>query len=639
MTDTRDILQRFWGYDQFRPLQEEIITSVLQGKDTLAVLPTGGGKSICFQVPAMAQGGLCLVISPLIALMKDQVENLRKRGIPALAVHSGMTRKDVMRTLQNATGDYFKFLYLSPERLETNLFREYLPALNISLVAVDEAHCISQWGYDFRPSYLRIRELRNEIPRVPVLALTASATPQVQEDICVKLDFLTPAVYRQSFSRKNLSYSVFRPESKQARLTEILKKVPGCAIVYCRSRKRTQQVANLLSTQGIDAGFYHAGLGQEERNRRQQDWISNKTRVMVCTNAFGMGIDKPDVRLVIHADIPDCLENYYQEAGRAGRDGKKSYAVLLYEISDLRDLEQAHQVRYPSFERIRAVYHALVNFLQIPINSGQDTPYLFDFETFVRNFNLKPDEAIHALKALEQDGWLELQEKNLSPSTVVFTTRKEILYEFYKSHPALEPVCTTLLRTYEGIFDFPAFISENTLAQLLQTAETGVKSLLQQTAAFGIIRYIPRNEAPRIIFRKHRVAAEHLAFDLKQYNSRKDAFINRALHMKAYAEGHDCRSRTISAYFGEAAAPGCGICDNCLKKTSGSISAEEFKKIEKAIREFLRDRKATAEEILQHLRHTRKEKVWEVIRFLQSEQRLVADDEGILQLEISQPSE
>ncbi|MFL5811647.1 MAG: RecQ family ATP-dependent DNA helicase, partial [Flavisolibacter sp.] len=398
MSDAKEILSRFWGYDSFRPLQEDIIQSILAGKDTLAILPTGGGKSICFQVPAMMMEGICIVISPLIALMKDQVENLRKRDIPALLIHSGMKRADVIQTLKNASHDYFKFLYVSPERLETNLFKEYLPGLNISLVAVDEAHCISQWGYDFRPSYLRIADFKKELPGVPILALTASATPEVQTDICEKLEFKSPVIFRQSFEHKNLSYSVFKVDSKLARLVEIIKKVPGTAIVYCKSRKRTNEIMELLKMHGISSNNYHAGLKQEERNQRQKDWIENKVKLVVCTNAFGMGIDKPDVRLVVHMDMPDCLENYYQEAGRAGRDGKKSYAVLLYGEKDIDELSMSHIIRFPPPEKIKEVYNALVNFLQIPTNTGEYQSFNFRFENFVANFKLKGQEALYSLK-------------------------------------------------------------------------------------------------------------------------------------------------------------------------------------------------------------------------------------------------
>src|SRR5689334_15710041 len=388
MADVQGILKKYWGYDAFRPLQAEIIDSILSGKDTLAILPTGGGKSICFQVPALAKEGTCLVVSPLIALMKDQVDNLKKRNIPALLIHSGMKRTDIVQTLKNAMHDYFKFLYVSPERLETSLFLEYLPALNVNLIAIDEAHCISQWGYDFRPSYLRIASLRNELPGVPVLALTASATEEVQRDICDKLGFANHHIFRSSFERKNLSYSAFRVDSKFSRLVEIVSKVQGTCIVYCRSRKRTQEIAQLLQVHGISASCYHAGLTQEQRNERQKDWVENRVRVMTCTNAFGMGIDKPDVRLVVHADIPDCLENYYQEAGRAGRDEKKAYAVLLYDGADLEELGALHLTRFPSIEQIKAVYSALVHYLQMPAHTGEYKSFNFRFDEFTRNFKL-----------------------------------------------------------------------------------------------------------------------------------------------------------------------------------------------------------------------------------------------------------
>ena len=365
MAYIHSLLKEYFKFDAFRPMQEDIINAVLDREDTLAILPTGGGKSLCFQIPALAQDGLCLVISPLIALMKDQVENLRKKGITAYAIDSGMTRKDVINILKVATESNCKFLYVSPERLETPLFREYLPGLNLCLIAVDEAHCISQWGYDFRPSYLKIAALRDEVGDVPILALTASATPEVQEDICNKLDFSNRKIFRTSFARPNLSYSVFNVDSKLSKLREILEKVPGSSIVYCRSRKRTKQISDQLNVYGIQADCYHAGLTREERNRRQEAWIRNEIRTIVCTNAFGMGIDKPDVRLVVHADPPDCMENYYQEAGRAGRDGKKSYAVLLYDHTDPQELRALPDIRFPESEDIKKIYTDVMNYIQV----------------------------------------------------------------------------------------------------------------------------------------------------------------------------------------------------------------------------------------------------------------------------------
>jgi ATP-dependent DNA helicase RecQ len=427
MPQLEDILKRYWGYDTFRPFQKEIINSVLDGNDTLALLPTGGGKSICFQVPALAKEGLCIVISPLIALMKDQVENLKKRDIPAMAIYSGMSRADVIRTLKNATSDYHKFLYVSPERLETSLFKEYLPAMNVSLIAVDESHCISQWGYDFRPSYLRIAELRKELPHVPVIALTASATEEVQQDICNRLEFRSGKIFKQSFERPNLSYSVFKVDSKLNKLVGIVKKVPGTSIVYCKSRKRTTEIMQLLKMHGISTENYHAGLTAEERNRRQKDWIDNKVRCIVCTNAFGMGIDKPDVRLVVHVDSPDCLENYYQEAGRAGRDGKKAYAVLLYDERDVEEIKKLHSVRFPSFETIKTIYNALVNFLQVPVYTGEGQSLPFQFETFIKNFGLNTNEALYSLKALESDGWMDFNERSFTFDFGVYCFKRKSL--------------------------------------------------------------------------------------------------------------------------------------------------------------------------------------------------------------------
>jgi ATP-dependent DNA helicase RecQ len=629
--DIHDILYRYWGYEAFRPQQEEIINSVLAGKDTLALLPTGGGKSICYQVPALAQEGICLVVSPLIALMKDQVENLKKRGIGALVIYSGMQRKDIVRTLENARQEYFKFLYVSPERLETSLFKEYLPALHVNLIAVDEAHCISQWGYDFRPSYLKIAALREELPDVPVLAVTASATARVQQDICEKLHFRDPILFRQSFERKNLSYSVFREDAKATKLIDILKKVSGSAIVYCKTRKRTVEVSALLQMHGLSANFYHAGLPQDDRAKRQQSWIDNKTRIIVCTNAFGMGIDKPDVRVVVHMDAPDCLENYYQEAGRCGRDGKRAYAVLLYHEKDVEELEELHLIRYPTFEIIQSVYEALVNYLQIPVNTGQDRSYNFRFDDFVRNFKLNVHQALYSLQAQESDGWIDYNEKNFTPSTLVFTTSKESLYEFYRNHPEQEELLTTLLRTYEGIFDIPVFVSEPLLAKLLRQEEQKIKDQLRRIASFGIIQYTPQNDEPQIIFRKNRVATRDLQIDLKQYQQRKEHFIERVKTMVTYLKAASCRSRFISLYFGDDHAQNCGICDNCLAKKGSDFTTEEFAAIASAIRLYLAQKKVTAEQLVADLSTIKKEKTWKVLRFLQAEKQITADSEGLLQ--------
>ena len=411
------------------------------------------GNRFVSQVPALARSGLCLVISPLIALMKDQVQQLRKKGITAFAIYSGMSRKEVVNTLRVAIDSNCKFLYVSPERLETNLFKEYLLSLGISLIAVDEAHCISQWGYDFRPSYLRISALREELPGVAVIALTASATKEVETDICDKLHFRNTVVFRQSFERPALSYSIFQIAVKINKITEILQKVRGSSIVYCKSRRRTKEISDLLNLRGIGADFYHAALSHEERNAKQEAWIHDQIRTIVCTNAFGMGIDKPDVRTVIHADIPDCLENYYQEAGRAGRDGKKAYAVLLFDDKELAALQRLPDIHFPTVENIRIVYQSIMNYLQVASGTGEGNSYDFDITDFIKRFKLDSLLVVHSLKALEQEGLLAFNEQVFHPSKVVFTTNKELLYETEKIHPLLDPLIKTLLRTYAGIFD------------------------------------------------------------------------------------------------------------------------------------------------------------------------------------------
>ncbi len=451
MSQPHAILKKYWGYQEFRPGQLAIIEAILKAKDALAILPTGGGKSICYQVPALQISGICLVVSPLIALMKDQVENLRSKQITAYALYSGMSRKEVINTLQVASTSNCKFLYVSPERLESDLFQEYLPGLNVQLIAVDEAHCISQWGYDFRPPYLRIAQLREELPDVPILALTASATPLVQEDIVNKLQLKNPEWVKQSFARPNLSYSVFDVEIAIPKICTILNQVKGSSIIYCRTRKRTQEIASLLQAQGIEASFYHAGLEASTRQERQAAWKNNQSPVMVCTNAFGMGIDKPDVRTVIHVGIPDCLENYYQEAGRAGRDGNKSYAVLLFTSRDKEELLESITERFPSLASIREVYQSIANYLQLPVGSGEGQYFDFDWTAFIHRFKLPAPLVLHALKILEQEGWLDYNEAVFLPPHIQFIAPRMIIESLEQEHPDLDVLSKALLRTYSGI--------------------------------------------------------------------------------------------------------------------------------------------------------------------------------------------
>jgi ATP-dependent DNA helicase RecQ len=629
LTDPKQILKEYWGYDAFRPMQEDIIRSVLNGKDVLALMPTGGGKSLCYQVPAMAMDGLCLVISPLIALMKDQVENLRKRGITAFAIFSGMSRKEVIHTFHTAIESNCKFLYVSPERLETHLFKEYLPGLGIQLIAVDEAHCVSQWGYDFRPPYLRIAAIRTDLPDVPILALTASATPEVQEDIAVRLELDHPQIYRQSFERANLSYSCFRVESKINKITDILKKVPGTGIVYCKSRKRTKEIAELLQLQGIPADYYHAGLNQEERAAKQEAWIKNKVRVIVCTNAFGMGIDKPDVRVVVHADVPDCLENYYQEAGRAGRDGKTSYAVLLYDEGDLRELEEMAALRFPSLEEIREVYQAIANYLQLPTGSGAGQYLDFDIADFLKKFRFAPHTLMNAMRSLEQEDWLSFNEQVFMPSTVLFTINKEGLYAFEAANPELEPCIKSLLRAYEGIYDIPVAISEIVLAGLMYKDAAVVKNELLMLDKAGVIRYQPRKDNPQVCFLRDRIKATDISIDLVAYEKRKEQFRRRMKQMISFVqEERQCRSRIIGTYFGDTKMKDCGICDNCLKQKATVLSKEEFAAIEARLIQLLDKGPVDNKVLLEQLTGIKKEKAWKVLNFLQAENKIGVDATG-----------
>lgn len=631
MTNPKDILLQYWGHAAFRPLQEDIINTVLSGKDVLALLPTGGGKSICFQVPALAKEGLCLVISPLIALMKDQVENLKKRNIQALSIQSGMSHQEVKETLQNAAYGPYKFLYVSPERLESALFKEYMPALNLNLIAVDEAHCISQWGYDFRPPYLRIANLRKDFPGVPVLALTASATPVVQQDICDKLLFVEPNIFRQSFEKPNLSFSMFKADSKINKLLEILQKVPGTAIVYCRNRIRTKDIANLLTLNKISADFYHAGLSQNERSQRQEDWIKNKVRVIVCTNAFGMGIDKPDVRVVVHMDIPDNLENYYQEAGRAGRDGKISFAVLLYSKEELEALQKLPDTKYPPLAEIKKVYQAVANYLQLATGNGEGLYYEFNLRDFVTQFKLNAIQVVNALKALEQEGHLAFNEQVFLPAKIGFACGKEEIDEFEKAHPHLEELIKALLRSYQGIFDNQVSISEKLICRIAKMPLEEVKKQLTELQSYRVIDYQPQKETPQLYFMQNRAAADYLTFDNEAYLKRKNEYRLRVETMEQYILlEKKCRSQFIGNYFGDKEMKLCGICDNCLAQKNTQLTTAEFDKIATSIFEIIKSNTVETNQLLWSLKEFKKEKVWTVINFLQNEGRLKVNQQGLI---------
>jgi len=624
--DIHAILKEYWGYDDFRPLQEDIIRSVLNGKDTLALLPTGSGKSVCYQVPAMAMEGLCLVVSPLIALMKDQVQQLQKKGISALALHTGMSYKEITKTLELAVNSKIKLLYLSPERLQTRVFKDFLPEMPVSLVAIDEAHCVSQWGYDFRPSYLQIASLRESLRGIPVLALTASATPLVQEDIIQQLSLSNANVIKGSFARAALSYSCFEEDNKPRKLLNILQQVEGCSIVYCKSRKRTVEVSKYLQEKGMSATYYHAGLDQEERHERQQLWTSNQCRIIVSTNAFGMGIDKPDVRVVVHYDVPDCLENYYQEAGRAGRDQQKAYAVLLYGQQELDELDTQLEKKFPAIETIRNVYQSLSNFLQIPSGSGEGNSYDFDLTLFCNNFNIDRAMAINALQLLQTEGYCALNESVYVPSKIQFLGDRQWLESFEQQYPRLEPLIKALLRNYEGIFSYPAIISELYLARLLRLDKSLLTNDLFLLHQHGVIDYQPKKDQPQLVLLTERVRAEYLKINQQSLDKRKLLALDRLSKFKAYITGKSCRSVYIGNYFGDAAIKDCGICDNCLQRKK---QAPAMDIINAAILQALQVKSQGAEALKKQLPfNCDDELLWRSLNHLLSEQQVSMHTNG-----------
>lgn len=628
-----EILKKYWGYDHFRPLQKEIIESVLEGKDTLALLPTGGGKSVCFQVPALSKKGICLVISPLIALMKDQVHHLKEKSIYALLIHSGMNFIEVKKTLNNALYGNYKFLYVSPERLESALFLEYLPSLSINLIAIDEAHCISQWGYDFRPAYLNIAAIRSFFPHIPILALTASATPEVQADIRAKLLFAKDGnTFQQSFARPNLSYSAFKTSSRQEKLISILQKVNGSGLVYCKSRKRTKDVADILNAQGINADFYHAGLSNKERNRKQDEWIKDQTRIMCCTNAFGMGIDKADVRVVIHYDVPETLEYYYQEAGRAGRDSKKSYAVLFFNDAELQQLIKKPEIKFPPIATIRKIYEAICNYFQIPSGTGEEEIFEFDINTFVKNFKLEASQVNNTLKILEQENILNYSELYFAPATVIFTASKNDLETIQKNYLAYEPVIKGLLRLYDGILDFPSAIDETQLSHFISLPLADTLESLQALNRMKLIDYTPQKDKPQIIFKQNRVKTSELYLNERGIHERKKAFEKRITTMVNFTiEKSKCRSQFISFYFNDLKAVPCGVCDNCIGNKKNELSQSEFQSISEAIR-LAASQKITLDDLMAKIRFTNKIKFDKVFNFLQEENILNVTSEGLISL-------
>lgn len=633
MTDKyREILKEYWGYDNFRGIQEDIIQSIGSGRDTLGLMPTGGGKSITFQVPAMAKEGLCIVITPLIALMKDQVRNLRDRGIKAIAIYSGMTREEIIIALENCIFGNYKFLYISPERLDTEIFRIKLRSMNVSMITVDESHCISQWGYDFRPAYLKISEIRALLPDVPVLALTATATPEVVKDIQQRLVFKEENVFRMSFERKNLAYIVRKTENKTEELLHILKHVSGSAIVYAHNRKRTKEYSQILNENGITATFYHAGLSNETKDLRQKSWVSGETRVMVATNAFGMGIDKPDVRLVVHIDIPDSPEAYFQEAGRGGRDGKKAYAVLLYAKSDKTTLKKRISDTFPEKDYIRTVYEHLNYYYQMAMGDGYGCTREFNIDEFCRNFKHFPIQVDSALKILMRAGYLEYTDEQDNNSRLMFTLTKEELYRIHETSPETEKLINVILRSYTGVFTEYAYINEETLSLRTGMTRQQVYDTLISLTRRRILHYIPGKKTPYIIYTRERQEADRLIFTKEVYEDRKDSFIKRIKAMTEYAESDDkCRSRMLLLYFGEKNEHNCGQCDVCLSAHSSGIKQGVFDEISRQIENILKEKDMPVADLINKLDTYDKDTVTQIISYLLAEEILYQKN-GILSL-------
>lgn len=595
----RSILKQYWGYDSFRDLQEAIITSIGEGRDTLGLMPTGGGKSITFQVPALAQEGICIVITPLIALMKDQVHNLRKRGIKALAVYSGMSRQEILTALENCIFGNYKFLYISPERLDTEIFRTKLRSMNVSMITVDESHCISQWGYDFRPAYLKIAEIRELLPGIPVLALTATATLEVVEDIQERLKFREKNVFRMSFERKNLAYLVRRTDNKYIDLLRILQRIQGSAIVYVRSRRKTKEITEYLINEGLTADFYHAGLDNAVKDLRQKRWQNGDVRVMVATNAFGMGIDKPDVRVVFHMDLPDSLEAYFQEAGRAGRDGEKAYAVILHEKTDQVTLHRRVPDTFPDKEYITQVYEHLQYFYQMAMGDGFQCVREFNLDEFCRKFKHFPVPVHNALKILTQAGYLEYTDEQDNASRILFTLRRDELYKLREMGTETETLIHTILRSYTGVFTDYAYISEDSLAIRSGLPRQRIYDILITLTKRRIVDYIPHKKTPYIIYTRERIEQHALHIPATVYEDRKARYETRIKAIIDYVTTDgSCRSRMLLRYFGEKNDHNCGQCDVCLSNLeTDTLTSQTLEELKTRILTILEDGPKTSKEM------------------------------------------
>jgi ATP-dependent DNA helicase RecQ len=632
MLDPKTVLSRYWGYSQFRSLQQEIVQSVLDGHDTLALLPTGGGKSICFQVPAICLEQTCLVISPLIALMKDQVENLIKRGISAGMISSVMKAPEIGLLLEKCRVGNIQFLYVSPERLLNQQFIDELPQLGIGLIAVDEAHCISQWGYDFRPSYLQIAEIRVHLPKVPVIALTATATPEVCDDIELQLQFQNKQRFKKSFTRSNLAYIIRKEEDKLNQLVRILTRIEGSSVVYVRNRKRCHEVSDFLVKQGFSSSYYHAGLDSATRSIRQEYWIDGRIKIIVCTNAFGMGIDKANVRTVLHLELPDSIEAYFQEAGRAGRDGEKAWAVLIVDDADKDAFQLRFEQQFPGFDIMKAVYNSIGNFLQLPVGAGEGVSFPFDLSEFSKRYKLHPVIALQSIRFMEREGLLSFQENINSFSRLFFTVSKEQLYEFEFRNQPYEPLIKTILRSYGGTFQDYVQINEKDLAARLGISEKNLINGLLFLDKSEILSYIQRSDQPQLYFTSPRQHPDRLPFSKRKYDERLKAARNRMDRMLDYSTNDRlCRSKQLVSYFGEKDSARCGQCDVCIEQSKNGIVDAEFDRIQFRLLSLLEQGKWNAEMLLQQLPHP-PEKVLNIIRTLLDESVLKESAEGLIEL-------
>ncbi len=632
-----DVLRQYWGYEAFRPMQEEIIRSVMAGRDTLALLPTGGGKSLTYQVPTLAREGLCIVVTPLIALMKDQVDNLRRRGVQAVAIHSGLSPAEIDRLLDNCVYGTVKFLYIAPERIGTELFLMRVAKMNLQLIAVDEAHCISQWGYDFRPSYLRIAELRRAHPEVPILALTASATELVTRDIMENLQFPEQNLLRGDFLRPNLSYSVRQTDDKQGQLLRLVQNVPGTGIVYVRTREATEQVAEYLRSEGITAEAYHGGLAHAERSIRQEEWIQNRVRVMVATNAFGMGIDKPDVRFVVHYTMCDSLESYYQEAGRAGRDGKRAYALLLASEDDPQRIVRRYEQEFPPLEQVKDIYEEICSYLQIAIGDGAQTSHLFNiFEFCARNHRYE-GTVESTIKLLQLNGYMTLTDAQENPARVMFMVSRDELYRIRVNRNELDPFIRVLLRLYNGIFNDFRPINESEIATWSGYSVERVRELLKRLWQLRVIRYIPSNRSPILYLHEERLPREDLYIAPETYRRRKELIEERFEQMLHYAQNEEqCRSTVLDHYFGGKSDIACGICDICLRKRREEKARRGEKQADEAtLREqiiaTLQANPTEPHALLQRLKAS-PERASELLRQLLEEGLITQSGEGLLKI-------